>query len=197
MTVAVNDVVKVTVAGEGVDGQDIQNVYLIRNVGSAVTDAVAITDLVTLLEALYVLLQDILSILYIVRQINVINETQQADVGVGLFVDNTPGVDAGGTMPPQICAGITLTTDRLSVRGRKYFGLLTEGDVNNDGTLTGAAILDVADVGDYVTVNQVEAGTTWQFGVIATFDSAWLPFKSYAVSTSVITQRRRRRNIGS
>lgn len=197
MTVQVNDIVRATVEGEGVDGQDIQNTFLIRNVNQAVTDAIAITDLITLLEALYSLLEDILSIAYVVRGVKFINHTQQADIGTGLFVDDTPGIDAGAAMPPQICAGITLTTGRLSVRGRKYFGLLVEADIDGGGILTPGAILDLADVGDVMTANQVEAGTTWQFGVEASLDSVWLPFQSYAISTSAVTQRRRRRGVGS
>lgn len=197
MTVAVNDIVRATVEGEGIDDQDIQNVYLIRNVGSAVTDAVAITDLILLLEALYALIDGILSTLYVVRDVKMINFTTQSDLGLGLFVDDTPGIDAGAPLPPQICAGLTLTTSRLSVRGRKFFGLLVEGDVGLDGVLTGASILELADAGAFMVANQVEPGTTWQFGVQASFDSAWLPFGSFVITSTVVTQRRRRRGVGS
>lgn len=197
MTVDVNDVVLAVVEGEGVDGQDVQNAYHIRNVNVAVTDAVAITDLISLLEALMTLLAAVISTLYVVRSIKVINVTQQSDVGTGLFVDDTPGTNTALAMPPQCAVGLTLTTQRLSVRGRKFYGIVGSNQATNDGVLGAPAILDLADVGDLMVVNQVEAGTTWQFGVIASLDAAWLPFLSYAVTTSVITQKRRRRGVGS
>ena len=197
MTVLLNDVVRATVEGEGASGQDLQNVYHIRNVNVAVTDAVAITDLITLLEALYTLLSAVLSTALVIRGVKFINFTQQADIGTGLFVDDTPGTNVGAILPPQIAAGLTLTTSRLSVRGRKYFGLLCEPEVDGLGVLTPSALLDLVDVGDVMTANQVEAGTTWQFGVHASFDAAWLPFLSFSTTTTAVTQRRRRRGVGS
>lgn len=197
MTVGFEDVVKVTVEGLGASGQDVQNVFHLQNTGSAITDADTIDDMVEVLESLYTLLAAVLSIVLIIRDIRVLNVTDAVDVGLGLFVDDTPGTNVLDVMPPQCSMGITLSTDRLKVRGRKFFGPTCDDQANNEGVVSAAALLDLADVGDHMTVEQVAVNSTWRYGVLASFDAVWLPFTGYVIPTTVVTQRRRRRGVGS
>lgn len=196
MLVNLNDIVRVTVHGLGLDGQAIQNSYTMRNVGGNVVAASALEDFVDILEDLYALLSAFLSIGLVIQKITAINLTQQLDVGTGVFVDSTPGTNSSTVFPPQCAMGLNLSTDRLRVRGRKFFGLVTEDAADNAGVLTAAAILDLADVGNWMTANRVGINSTWQFGVKATSDGVFLPFTSYSVPVTVVTQRRRRRGVG-
>lgn len=197
MTVELNDILKVTVEGLGLSGQDVQNSYHIENRANAIADADAIDDLVEVLEALYQLLTAVLSVGLIIRDIRALNVTQTLDLGLGLFVDDTPGANAQTVMPPQNAMGISLATARLGVRGRKSFGLLGDDQADDEGVVLAASILDMADVGDYMTDIVVATNSSWSFGVLASADDAWLRFNSYTIPTTIVTQRRRRRGVGS
>lgn len=197
MAVVPSDVLRVTVEGIGASGQDLQNVFHLRNEGGTVSDAFAIDDMVEVLEALYTLLAAVLSTLLVIRDIRALNVTQSTDVGLGLFVDDTPGTNVTDVMPPQNSMGITLSTVRLGVRGRKFFGLVADDQANNEGVVSAAALLDMADVGDHMTALQVATNTSWAYGVNASFDGVWLPFVGYVIPLTVVTQRRRRRGVGS
>ncbi len=191
------DVIKATVEGQWNSQQDFQNVYHLQYTGATITDAAAIASIIVFLEALMTLLDTALNVLYVVRDVRFLNVTQAADMGLGLFADATPGVGVGNALPPQNALGITLSTVRLNVRGRKFFGGFDEDIADEDGVLTGTMILELADVGDLMTTQQFGAGGAFDFGVIASFDGVFLPFLSYTIPTTVVTQRRRRLGVGS
>ena len=197
MTVAVNDVLRVTVEGEGLSAQDIQNVFHIQNTNIPVDEADALDDLIEILEILYKLIGTSLSVLYVVRGIRVVNVTQGTDVGFATFVDDTPGTGVGGPLPPQNALGITLTTSALTSVGRKFFGLADEANVATDGTLNAPGLANMANVGNHMTAEQVATNTTWKYGLIRTFDAVFLTFLSFIVTTTIITQRRRRAGVGA
>ncbi len=197
MTVAANDVLRCTVEGEGITAQDIQNVFHIQNTDIAVDEADALDDIIEILEVLYKLLDVSLSVLYVVRGVRVVNVTQGTDVGFLTFVDTTPGTGVGGSLPPQVALGLTLTTAALKSVGRKFFGLADEAQIGTDGLLNATALADVGDVGDHMTTEQVATNTSWKYGLIQSVGGAFLEFLSFIVTTTVITQRRRRAGVGS
>lgn len=196
MAVATNDIVRVTAKFLYNSSNVNQNVFHLQNIGSSVTEADAIDDLLEVLEAVYAILTDLIAVINVFQEIRAVNVTQEIDVGTGIPIDTTPFVDSGQGNPPQSAYGLGLTTDRLNVRGYKFFGPTQEAAVNNSGILAAATILDLAAAGDALTAVQVATNTSWVFGVVASLDGAWLPFRSYGISPTAVTQRRRRSGVG-
>lgn len=195
MAVGGGDVVRVDVRGLFDDVTTVQNTFHLQNTGTSIDEADAVDDLVEILEALYVLLAASLHTLLVIRDIRAINVTDDTDVGIGVFVDDTPGTGTGDVVP-QNAYGLSLDTARLNVRGRKFFGPVIPGRIDQNGVLGAAAILELADIGDDMIASQAATNTTWRFGVIASSDSAFLPFLNYGISPTVVTQRRRRVGVG-
>lgn len=195
MAVGAGDVVRADVRGRWNAQSAVQNTFHLQNTGSNVDEADAVDDLVAVLEALYALIGGLLSTLYVIQDVRIINVSDDTDVGIGLFVDDTPGT-GGGNSVPQNAYGLSLDTARLNVRGRKFFGPVVENGFSQSGVLVGSAITALADVGDYMITPQAEVNSTWRFGVMASSDGAFLPFLSYGISPTVVTQRRRRLGVG-
>lgn len=198
MTVGSGDVVRVSVEGQYNNVIEVVNVFHLRKVGGGeIDEADVIDDMVEILETLYQLLQNILSVLWVVQRVRVTNQSDDTDVGSGLFVDSTPGAVSTAIGVPQVAAGLTLTTSRLRHRGRKFFGPIPEALADPSGILTAASILTLADVGDLMTTQQSAVNGVWEFGIIANDTGLFLPFQSYSISTTAVTQRRRRLGVGS
>lgn len=174
----------------------VQNVFYLRNTGTSIAEADALDDLVSIIEALYQLLGGILMAVQVLQNLRVVNVTTDTDVGNGTFVDSTPGVEGGVGEPQQVAYGLTLYTARLRVRGRKFFGIVPNNEILGSGILTTNALTALADVGDYMSAPQTGPNNTWEFGVEAGSDGAWLAFSTYSISPTAVTQRRRRRGIG-
>jgi len=188
--------VRATVTAVFDSASTMQNVFQLRNVGTDVSDAEAIDDVVEVLEALYQLLAAVLSTLYVVRDVRVVNDSSGSDVGLGLFTDTTPGTSVNATEVPQAACGVILTTTELGVTGRKYFGAIDSGNINSLGLIDATLLADLADVADYMTSVQVATNTTWEFGVNSVAALTWLPFESYVIPLYAWTQRRRRVGVG-
>lgn len=197
MAVGAGDVVRVDVRGIFGGVTAIQNTFHLRNDGAATDEADVVDDMVEILEAAYALVSLLLKTLLVINDIRVINVTDNSDVGTGLFVDTTPGTDSGGQTVPQNAAGLILDTQRLASKGRKFIGPLATSQYSNTGLLVAAAVLDLADLGDYMVVARVATNSTWRFGIQSTLVGVgFLPFVSYGVSPTVVTQRRRRIGVG-
>lgn len=196
MTVQIGDECTITARGTNNALGAVQNVYQVRNTGAAVAEADFLDDAISFIEAIYTALGAILTTLYTINDIRVINTTQNSDVGIGTLTDTTPGTDAGNRHPPQMSYVLTLKTANLSVRGRKFFGPTMTGDADTNGLLAGATLLALADAGDLLTAPFVGANTTLEPGVRGSSPSLWRPFTSYAVSLRMGVQRRRKFGVG-
>lgn len=196
MTVQAGDIIRCTQEMTYETFGAIQNVYHLQNVGSQVTDTQALDDVIEILETLAGVIAAAIAILQVVNGVRVVNVTQLADVGFASFVDDTPFTGAGLILPTQVAVGINLFTDRLAVVGRKYFGAAVIGTIADGGTIVPGILADLADWGDLATEWLAATNSTWQMGVVATFDSAWLPFRNYSMPTMAIIQRRRRLGVG-
>lgn len=174
----------------------VQNVFHLRNDGAAIAEADALDDIVELLEALYVLIGGILKTLQVLQDVRVINITQDTDVGLGTFVDTTPGTVTTEAVP-QNAFGLILDTPRLASKGRKFFGPVTDLNYNEGGIIGAGALAAMGNVGDYMIVQQVATNNAWRFGVQSTLAGVgFLPFVGYGISPTVVTQRRRRIGVG-
>ena len=197
MAVSQDDIVRATVEGRFDGVTAIQNTFhMIKTDSGDISEALALTDVIAVLEALYVAIGAILSTLYTITGVRAVNTTKATDIGFGFFTDATPGVDAGATQSPQVCYGMSFPTGALNIRGRKSFGPILEGAADNKGLISAGALLDLADLGDLAVATFVETSGDWVLGVIRTSTGLFLPFESYTISPTSTTQRRRRVGVG-
>lgn len=198
MTVALNDVVRATqeMTQPGIGA--IQNVFHLQNQGVGVSDAQALSDVIEALEALAAIIAGIINVLQLVDGVRAINVTPipPTDVGFGTFINPTPYIGAGFIMPTQVALGLNLHTARLSVSGRKFFGANVVGSFLNGGAVAAATLAIIVLGGNHLIAPFVATNSTWRYGVVASFDSAFLPFLSYSMPTMAIIQRRRRATVG-
>jgi hypothetical protein len=196
MAVGAGDIVRADVRGIFNGVTAVQNSFHLRNDGTSVDEADAVDDIVELLEALYTLLSAFLNTLWVIQNIRVINESDNSDVGIGTFVDTTPGNDSQEAVP-QNAYGLILDTQRLASKGRKFFGPASGLGWTTGGLLNVDSVADLADMGDYMIVAQVATNSTWRFGILSTLDGVgFLPFIGYGISPTIVTQRRRRIGVG-
>jgi hypothetical protein len=196
MAIGVGDIVRADVVALYNNVITVENTFQLRNVGSEVDELDGLDDIVDILEAIYQLMSSILSTLYVVQRIRVINLTDDSDVGIGTFTDSTPGIVSSGINPPQCCYGLNLTTVNLGNRGRKFFGPTSEGTVDNDGVINSTAITALGNVGSLMATTQVKTNSSWECGIKGTVDGIWRKFTGWGISTSATTQRRRRIGVG-
>lgn len=196
MTVAQTDIVRATVDGLYASQAVIQNVYHLQLNSADLDEADALDDIVELVEVLYQILKSILHVAYVIREVRVINTSQNTDVGNGQFVDDLPGEHTGNTVPPQVAYGITLNTAILSVRGRKFFGPVGEGFVNDTGLIEASGVTPLVNAINYLAAQQVATNGTWTFGVKRSVLGGFGAFIGGSVSARAVTQRRRRVGVG-
>lgn len=196
MAVNSDEVVRATLEMHYESFGAIQNVFYMQNVGATVPNSYAVADIIEMLETLCDIIQAVIAVLQIVDGVRIVNVTSLADVGYGTFVDPTPFEGAGTIFPTQCAVGLNLTTSRLNVNGRKYFGALAIAALSSGGLLTSTALTPLALAGDEMTEQFDATYTEWRYGVVATLDSVFLPFQNYTIPTMAIIQRRRRLGVG-
>lgn len=196
MAVAVDDILRATLEMEYAGKGAIQNVFHMRNVGVSVTDEEGLDDVVELLEDICVLITLVIAAVQVVQGVRVINLTQDTDLGFGQFVDDTPFTGTGTILPKQACLGMNFYTARLGVVGRKFWGAPSTAGNQDAGTVAAATLAILGTAAEDMSDVMVATNSEYEFGVVATLDAAWLPFTSYSLPTTMITQRRRRTGVG-
>jgi hypothetical protein len=90
---------------------------------------------------------------------------------------------------------LNLYTPYVGVRGRKYFGPTIITDANSVGVLAAPTVVALADVGDFMTADQVATNGVYEFG-ITTLNHGWQQFTGFQVSALLGVQRRRKTGVG-
>lgn len=196
MTVFQTNVARATVDMDYLGATAIQNVFHLQLTTASLTEAEALDDIVEILEALYILIAAIIRATQTVQRIRAVNVTSNSDIGEGNFVDDTPFTSATGSTAPQVAYGITLTTPNLSIRGRKFFGVVVEDMIGESGNLTTTALNALGDVIDFMSGPIAASNGTWVFGVVRSVDGGFSIFNGGTVSLNAVTQRRRRVGVG-
>lgn len=197
MTVALGDVVRVEMRSTP-SAADILNVYHLALTGpSSLADADALDDLIEAFEALALLVKAVVATAIAFDKIRAINVTQDEDLGVASFVTTTGGEETGNLAPEQIATGLTLYTGRLASFGRKFLPPPGINGVTTSGRPTSTHLTNAALVGAFLLEEFVATNGDWRFGIVSTLDGAFLPIQEAGVSTTFVTQRRRRGGVGS
>ena len=174
------------------------NIYQLRLAdGGPISDADALDDLEAIFTALIALVRLMQASGIVHDIVRFVNRTLNQDIGISIANVGVAGSIGQNTQPLQVAYGLTLNTTLLSVRGRKFIPGTTITGVPAGGTVSAGTIALLADVGDYLTDQHVVNGRTWEFGVTSVSTGIFRYFDSYGVSSTAVTQRRRRIGVGS
>lgn len=196
MTVDNGDVLRATLEMNYENQGAIQNVFHVQNRGVAISESLALSDVIELLETIAATLATIIAVLQVVDGVRVVNVTKGTDVGFGTFSDATPFTGSGQVLPKQVALGVNLHTGVLNVRGRKYFGAGVVGAADSGGAVSPTALVVLANAGLDMVGLKTATNSTWRFGVIETATGLFQRFESVSVPTESVTQRRRRAGVG-
>ena len=195
MAVEPLQVVRFTVQGFNTSVGANQNQFHARLAsGVELSNEEAGADIAELVDDIWQALATYISSAYTINNIHVVNVTADTIVGDFAPVDATPGTAAGDRHPPAINIGLSLTTEFLRVRGRKFFGPVTAAGVNTLGVVTAGAQSALSAAGAELVGNQEATNGAWLFGVIASslITTPFVPFISFLVNpTSTIMKSRR------
>lgn len=193
-----NDVVRCDMLMEFDAADDLVNTYTLQLTSAiTVTPTQALDDLLTIMEKIAVILKTITTVLVAFERIRAINLTRNADIGVAPFVVTTAGTIAGDALPLQAAGIITLATDNLSIRGRKFYGGMPESSNSGGGLVGAGAVTALGNIATELTSTHVQTFGTWEIGVLSSVDGLFHDFRSATVSTIYGTRKSRRLGIGS
>jgi hypothetical protein len=193
MTVAGNDILRVTVRQTDVNAGSIQNVFQFKVLSLLGEDEeVVLSDIAAIMDDFYSDLEGI--ILHTTDPVDIIvfNTTQDQPVGVTAFPTYTGGTASGEGLPPGVAALITFGTGVLKVLGKKYIGLLAESG-SDTGVLTAGVISTLVAAAGFLVGTIIPPGSTvnYECGVVDKHGN-WRKFTSFRVPGNNAYQRRRK-----
>lgn len=197
MTVVQNDVLRMT-AEMSVGSFDIQNIFHYQYTSVAsVTDAQALLDAAVILEALYDIILEDLSITMTFDQVRVQNITQDVLLGTTGWPVLTAGEEASGALPLTNAALLTFTTAVPRTRGGTYYGGMTEIQNTTAGTILAATVTRLVALALEQLTEQNLSGRLYSYILVNREFGTVIPFTAAIVHTVFRTQRRRRPGVGS
>ena len=198
MTVAPNEIIEVTIEGDVSGVSDVVNVYQFQHTSaSSISDADFLTDLAALLRALYDALKGLQSAVLTWRRIRARSITNPGTL-IGELEFGTPVVGtSSSSMTPTNAALVSFPTNISRVVPRKYIPLASEW-FDADGDLLAGAISALTTFkGTLLDTLTGTSGHTYVMGYKSAKTGTWILPISGAVTPTVVTQRRRRKGVGS
>lgn len=198
MTVATGNVVRVDVLGDMDVTNQVVNSYQFRlgGVGSWPDDEV-LTDLITLLRALYDAAKGLFTAIVVWRRIRVQNLTTGLLVGERDFVTPVTGTATGDQGAFQSAGLISFKSNIPRVVMRKYLPV-SESMQTGDGRLIAGAQTLMNAFGDTLLSPMFGAtGASYFFGYSSPKTAGFVEPLGRQISAVVATQRRRRPGVGS
>jgi hypothetical protein len=200
MTVILGDTVKVTARLKWANAVDIQNVFTARmTTGFDIPDDDAKADMMAWLELMYTEVIGAMPTNLVFEDADFFNLTQGVPMGIDFWPVLTTGT--GGTTEiaaTGVAAVITAFTGLSRVRGRKFFGPLTEAAIDagvlNNATMTTMAAIIALWITPFVGDT---SGVTWTPGVWQRLTDTFAAFRDAVVRNIPGYQRRRKAGVGS
>lgn len=198
MSVANNDIIRVDVLGDLDTTNQIVNSYQFQVSSTfTLTNADVLTDLATLLRAMYDAVKALTTVLTVWRRIRVQNITSGLLVGEQDFATPVAGGSSGEQGAFQSAGLVSFKTAVPRVVMRKYLPV-SEAATGPDGKLTAAAVALLATMGTTLLNPLVGASTaSYRFGYLSPKTQTFEVPNSRLVSQVIATQRRRRPGVGS
>lgn len=199
MTVNTGDILVATAKAEfnGID--DMLNVYQFEMLtATPLTDQEAVGDIIEILESLYTLINGILSVLYLYRDITITNKTQNLLLGTFGWPTLVAGLATGDTTPPGVAGVISFSTSQPRRQLRKYIGGLSAASIEGAGVIEPVTLTNLSNFGTFLLATLVGNVGTWAY----THENVLLtPERIFPVSTLITNipgyQRRRKQGRGS
>jgi hypothetical protein len=198
MSIAINDVIKVTAALDMV-GNAVENVYYFRmDTAPSVTDTAVMNDLAAKLEEVYTHILSYMSDAVTFLEVRGFNVTKDQPMPTVSWPTMTVGGSSSARLPWGVSGLALLRTGVRRVLGRKFFGVFTEADNDDPGVWSGALTIAMAAAAGEL-VGSFLGSTTLAVilpGVVDKTGAFWAFIEAVA-SSNPAYQRRRRRGRGS
>jgi hypothetical protein len=198
MAVAQADVIRVDAIGTMNSVNEMVNSYEFLKVDAgSVSDLEALDDFIEIIEAIYSLIAEIMNVIAVVQKIRARNVVTKVLIGEADLNTPVEGTGANQALPWGACGLVTFPTLIPHVILKKFFGILDSGQITSTGYLTGGCTTDLASVGAYLLLDNVQANGTWLYGFLSPKTGTFLAPGEAIVTNVPAYQRRRRPGEGS
>lgn len=185
---------KMTISGSA---SDVQNtMHWRQETPGALTDAQVLTDLSTVLDALYTGINLDVSDIQDYVEISVKNVTQNLLLGSIAWPTLVTGGSATDPVAFQVVALLLMKSAVPRVFGRLNLGVFAENDLGGSNW-QGTVVTNVLALGAFLLLPFVQVSATWRYVIFnRVLSTVTLP-NSTGMTIAARTQRRRSRGIGS
>jgi len=198
MAVNSGDIIEVSARGEFDGTEDVVNVYQFKLTSAGpITDTEAVSDLLDLLDDLYVLWVPKQTTNYIYRDVRFANQTQSTLMGTFPWGAVTAGTNVGESLPPGNAAVLNLGTAIPRVILRKFIGGITKALIDADGTWDASIVTAMLNMAAILLAQWTGSYGTWEYGFFSPKTLQWETPVAATATDIVGYQRRRKQGRGS
>lgn len=188
-----NDVLEFAVIHDNsVSGEQMNRYQYQISTPSPVDDAGILVDLAVLVEALYAIVQGMIAWHNSLREVRVINRTQERIIGSCMAGTYVGGTLTGDDAPQGVSAYVHLTTNVPKVILSKYLPSATVTAINADGGLWSAGMTMLAAFAGALLAPHVSGAKTYTYGYFSPKTSTFV-LPQVAVAHGVFGYQRRRK----
>lgn len=198
MSVLPNEVVRADVfmTFDGTDRMMNNFQFMKTSVGTA-TDSDVLDDILEVMETLYAIIDQVITILVAFDKIRVTNVTTGAVIGEIDFATILAGTQAGDSLAPGLCPVANFGTAVPKVVLRKFFPPPSEASNDTDGRFGSGGLADYALLLAALLLPRVATNDTWQYGYLSPKAAAFVTPTSASMQNVFGYQRRRKQGRGA
>lgn len=198
MPTQISDVIEASARAEHNGVDDVVNVWqFVLGTPGPLSDNETADDIISLLEGIYDQLTAAQTNLLVYRDVRITNVTQDRVLGVFPWATMTTGAAELAALPPGVAGILNFLTNIARVTLRKYFGGLTVGAMDADGTFTAAIVTALAAIAADLLDVFVETNGDWMYGTLSP-KTLEFEFPNSSVANDIPAyQRRRKQGRGS
>lgn len=165
--------------------------------GGPITDEEGIDDLLAVMELIYTIVDQLMTLKLLFDDIRIFNQTQSVLLGIHDWPTLVAGTETQHPIPPGVAALINFSTEVPKVILRKFFGGFTEDQNQDDGTWNGTLVNAVADIGVLMLADFNMTNGTWEYGYNSPKILDWVRPNGASNNDIPAYQRRRKQGSGS
>lgn len=198
MAVTPQDILEVTVAHDnGTAGEQLNRFQFRFDAGAPVSDADVMDDIEIIIQTLYVLVQAIISVRNVFREVKVFNVTQDRLMGSTDAGTYTGGSAADPAMPRGNAMYLHYVTSVPRVILSKYLPSMSQTQIASGGVLGAGTVTAITAFGVELALVQVLGGNTYAYGYLSPKTLSFVTPDVLVVKDVVAYQRRRKAGSGS